>query len=81
MATYDLLDIHINTSSGVPVVSISGRGTDPVSGCVYPVRKDAVPLTGPAATRVTNLMQDALTYLSAQYGVTVTLPPVAPVPE
>lgn len=77
--TYQLTGITINLNSGTPSVSIRARSVDSVTGTAGEVQKDNIALTSGAQTRVTNLVQDAITYLNNQYpGATFTLPPVPP---
>lgn len=77
MNTYQLTRIVIDTSTGVPLVSFIGKGAASESGAVFPVRKENVPLQGQSLARVNADVADALAYLSNQYGITVTLPPVS----
>lgn len=73
--TFTLQRIVIDTSRGSPVVTFHGQGKSAESGDVFPSQRTLVP-TGPALTRTNGVVSDALAYLSSQYGVTVTIPPI-----
>ena len=71
--TYELTTITVDVSSGSPVVTATGKVKVPETNSEALLSRTLAP-QGAALTRTNAVVQDALAYLSAQFGVTLTLP-------
>lgn len=73
--TYELAHIGIDVSRGTPVITVTGQVFVSETNSKMMVARTITP-AGAALTRANDVITDALAYLSAQFGVVITLPPV-----
>lgn len=77
--TYELMAIHIDTSTGVAKPSLNFRVTDSITGVTSGLDKQISPVPPAAQTQLDALVTSALSFINSKYpGANITLPPVAP---
>lgn len=71
--TYELTHVAIDLTSGVPVITATGRVKISETGTTSAIGKTQTP-AGAILTRTNATVEDVRAALASQYGVTVTLP-------